>query len=330
MAARALVARLVAALLCGLLACACLSCGSSTSQSGARTEAAAQTNPGAAASVRLLISRDFGRTIMMDQCDSVPAGTTVMNLLTRHTKIETGYGGGFVAAIDGLKSTFGRLPVGQAADWFYWVDGRLANVGADYWTLNGDETVWWDYHPWTGTAMIPGTISALPRPFHEIELAWYSPSALESEVRTWASRCNLRLGPVLSTDQVPDRPALLVLPLASTQMPAWLGKILDLQVAAGVFVQVDGDQLVSLSENGTPVDSLDAAAFAIAHPENADQLVLILLGKNESAVSQLMQVLSAETARAKIGLGLRNGQIIILPEMIQNASNKEAATSATF
>ena len=54
----------------------------------------------------------------------------MMRLLAENTTVDTGYGGQFVSGIDGLRSTFGSVSSADAADWFYWVDGVMADVGA--------------------------------------------------------------------------------------------------------------------------------------------------------------------------------------------------------
>ena len=108
--------------------------------------AVAGRTPGAD-EVRLVVSRDFGTEILRDVVAPAGEGLDVLRLLAEHADVETGYGGRFVNGIDGLESSFGGGGSADAADWFYWVDGEMAGVGADEWKLQGGETVWWDYHP---------------------------------------------------------------------------------------------------------------------------------------------------------------------------------------
>ena len=53
----------------------------------------------------------------------VPAGLTAMQALERKTNVKTSYGGRFVVAIGGLASS-------SHHDWFYWVNGTLADRSA--------------------------------------------------------------------------------------------------------------------------------------------------------------------------------------------------------
>lgn len=284
---------------------------------GCSGEAAAPSASGASgpsSEARLLVSRNFGREMMLDVSETVAPGASVMELLARHATIETGYGGGFVGGINGVKSTFGRAPAGQAADWFYWVDGAIGDVGADYFSLAGEETVWWDYHLWSGTAFIPCTLSAFPRPFAEEPIAWHAPGPLEDELRQWARANGLDLAESIDAEQAPAEAAVLAFSLNTAPLPEWLAEVLARGATAGVFVEVQGGELTALTETGARGAALEAAALAIAHPTAQDQMLLILLGADQDALRQLLGGLSGNSARAKVALGLRQGGLIVLPE----------------
>jgi Domain of unknown function (DUF4430) len=76
--------------------------------------------------------------------------------------VETRYGGRFVNAIDGIKSRSGD---GRRFDWFYYVNGIEADVGAAERKVEGNDRVWWDYHDWTGVMRIPAVVGSFPEPF---------------------------------------------------------------------------------------------------------------------------------------------------------------------
>ena len=53
----------------------------------------------------LTVSRDFGRRVLIEKrAETVPGGETVMRFLQRYAEVDTGYGGRFVDAIEGLRS----------------------------------------------------------------------------------------------------------------------------------------------------------------------------------------------------------------------------------
>jgi hypothetical protein len=120
--------------------------------------------PGAATSgdVQLHVTRDFGKrdTFADSTKTSVRESDTVMRFLQSGHKITTRYGGGFVQSIDGLAGD-------QAAerDWFYYVNGSEASVGAADYKLSPGDVVQWDFHNWHATQHIPAIVGAFPEPF---------------------------------------------------------------------------------------------------------------------------------------------------------------------
>ena len=88
----------------------------------------------------LRITRDRGHHVLL--VARVPAGLTAMQALERKAKIETSYGGRFVVAINGLASA-------PHHDWFYWVNGVLADRSAAEVRLHKGDVEWWDYRAWS-------------------------------------------------------------------------------------------------------------------------------------------------------------------------------------
>lgn len=132
----------------------------------------------------LLITRDFGTASLRTVTDAAAEADTVMDFLMRHADVEAAYGGGFVAAIDGLRSGH---PDSQM-DWFYEVDGEFASVGAADWMLQGGERIHWDYRPWTGDRE-PGLFNSFP--WHETAVyvddvdPHLVPQALADRAQAW-------------------------------------------------------------------------------------------------------------------------------------------------
>jgi hypothetical protein len=111
---------------------------------------------------QLHVTRDFGRFgLHVDaRKDSVRESDTVMRFLQGEAKVTTRYGGGFVQSIDGVAGD-------QTAerDWFYYVNGSEASVGAADYKLSPGDVVQWDYHDWHATQHIPAIVGAYPEPF---------------------------------------------------------------------------------------------------------------------------------------------------------------------
>jgi hypothetical protein len=116
---------------------------------------------------QIRVTRDFGKTELDSaRVDSVREGQTVMRLLQSKFDVGTRFGGRFVDAIDGLGSLG---PAGQV-DWFYFVNGVEADVGAAEFELSPDDRVQWDRRDWRVTMRVPAIVGAFPEPFlHGLE-----------------------------------------------------------------------------------------------------------------------------------------------------------------
>jgi hypothetical protein len=107
---------------------------------------------------RVWITRDQGATLL--ERGEVPAGLTALQGLDRVAKVETGYGGAFVTAIDGLNNS--RL---RQRDWFFFVNGYESDRGAASYRLRAGDVEWWDYRAWRGRERVPVVVGAFPEPF---------------------------------------------------------------------------------------------------------------------------------------------------------------------
>lgn len=87
-------------------------------------------------------------------------GSSVGSLLRREFPIASTYGGGFITQISGHPAS----PV-YGCDWFYYVNGVMAPVGASAYKPNVGDHVWWDYHCWRKAGTIAAVVGAYPHPF---------------------------------------------------------------------------------------------------------------------------------------------------------------------
>jgi hypothetical protein len=88
--------------------------------------------------------------VLVDEKVPVVPGESLMQYMHQYFTITTAYGGGFMVSIDGIRSQWTGVPVGQRKpyDWFLYVNGTEAPVGAlSIFPKAGDVDVW-DYHKW--------------------------------------------------------------------------------------------------------------------------------------------------------------------------------------
>jgi Domain of unknown function (DUF4430) len=143
--------------------------------------------------VTLTVTRGFGTSAVGAVTEqSIPGSQTVMRMLERSFKVTTRYGGGFVESIDGHSGSSSRL------DWFYYVNGIQASLGAAGTSVHKGDRIWWDLHDWTATDSIPAVVGSFPEPFIHGTGGRRLPVTLEcaSDTGTACSRVTAELGSI--------------------------------------------------------------------------------------------------------------------------------------
>jgi hypothetical protein len=111
----------------------------------------------------MLVTRDFGsRQVGTGEEDPIRGGETAMRMLQRDFDVQTRYGGGFVQSINGVA---GGRENGRPVDWFYYVNGILADRGAAAHKLAAGDRIWWDHHDWGASQDVRAVVGAFPEPF---------------------------------------------------------------------------------------------------------------------------------------------------------------------
>jgi hypothetical protein len=106
------------------------------------------------------VTSDFGTNLLGRDVESkIPGSETVMSLTQRHFKVSTKYGGGFIESIDGRSGGSSHL------DWFYYVNGIQAPLGAAATSVHKGDHIWWDLHDWSAADSVPAVVGSYPEPF---------------------------------------------------------------------------------------------------------------------------------------------------------------------
>lgn len=110
--------------------------------------------------VTLTVTRGFGTGGLGSVTEQhAPGSETVMRMLERSFRVSTRYGGGFVESINGWSGNSARR------DWFYYVNGVQASLGAGGTKVHRGDRIWWDLHDWSATDSIPAVVGSFPEPF---------------------------------------------------------------------------------------------------------------------------------------------------------------------
>ncbi len=98
----------------------------------------------------IVVSEDNGATVIAKKTVPVVTGESLMDYMHQYFTIATAYGDNFMVSINGIRSQWTGVPVNQRqpVDWFLYVNGQQAQVGAaDIYPHAGDVDTW-DYHRW--------------------------------------------------------------------------------------------------------------------------------------------------------------------------------------
>ncbi len=272
-------------------------------------------------SVRLTVTRAFG-SIRVGGVDehAVPGSETVMRMLERHFNVSTRYGGGYVESIDGHSGSASHL------DWFYYVNGVEAGMGAAGTAVHHGDQIWWDLHDWSATDTIPAVVGSFPEPFlHgtggrrlpvELECATDVPAACH---RVSAELDRLRvpfasqlLGAGSGTDS-------LVLEVATWRdlEPQALAAIMNQGPAgSGVYARFTGGgaKLALLDPHGNVARTLTGDAGLIAATgQQPSPPTWIVTGTDQAGVSAAAAAFTPASLRDRFALAVQNSAHLAVP-----------------
>ena len=276
--------------------------------------------------VTLNVTRDFGSERLHEGIDEETAseGDTVMRVLQGAYDVETRYGGGFVQEIDGLAG--GRVD-GRRADWFYYVNGIEAPIGAAERRLSAGERVWWDHHAWEAAQRIPAVVGSFPEPFatglegkrFPVRLVCAGDAERScDEVTTRLTRAGVDSVSRSVMEQSAGEEVLRVIVgrWTDVRQDAVVRRLERGPGATGVFAQPTstGDAIVVLGPDGRPARTLRAGAGLVAATSEEGQApTWIVTGTDEVGLAAAAAALTEERLTQHFALAIERGADVPLP-----------------
>jgi Domain of unknown function (DUF4430) len=234
----------------------------------------------------LRVTRDFGHEeLAAEELETVREDQTVMRLLQENHDVETRFGGKFVESIDGVEGSGGE----GTRDWFYFVNGALADRGAADWEVDGGDVIQWDNRDWTATQRIPAIVGAYPEPFKSGTEGERLPTRLEcadpdgqtcEDVKETLTSAGARVSTAqLAASGGEELIRVLVgrwEELREVRTPALLEEGPE---ASGVFARFadDGERLELLDQDGETVRTADAGTGLVAASALEEQAVVWMI-----------------------------------------------------
>ena len=276
-------------------------------------------------SADVLVTRDFGATeVGKASATGIPAGETVMRLLQRRFDVETRYGGGFVQSINGLA---GGARAGREVDWFYYVNGVEADVGANERKIADGDRVWWDHRDWSTAMSVPAIVGSFPEPFR---------SGIEGKLRPVRIDCardagdvcdevqrRLEAGDVRSaskalagTDVGPETLRVIVGTWASVRADRAALLLEQGPGASGIFARMnaEGTEIALLDERGRVERTLTDGAGLVAATRFEDQQpTWFVTGTDAAGVASAAAALEEEVLAGRFAIALEDGRSVPLP-----------------
>ena len=264
-------------------------------------------------SASLEVTRDFGRDeVGSFEVTGLGPSTTVLRALEAELPIETSYGGGFVEGIDGIESRGGDDP----ADWFFFVNGIEAEVGAaDIELLPGDE-VWWDYREWGEVMYVGSVVGSYPAPL----AGGYRDEQWPVEVVCRADRetCDL-VGRELEDDgiEVGGASTKETLEVVVGPWPAIRAEYDELggpPSRSGVFATFGADGLGLLDPSGREVvEEVDRAGLVASVGGAGEPPTWLVTGTDRSGVREAAALLEPEGLGRSYAVAAVDGESVRLP-----------------
>ena len=273
---------------------------------------------------QLDITRDFGQQqLYTTSVPEIRKDQTVMRLLESKRKVKLRYGGKFVDGIEGLNSTTS----GGHSDWFYFVNGIEASVGAADRTLSPGDVVQWDYRNWDATMRVPAIVGAYPEPFLRgsggkrlpVRIECASPGdAACNEVESRLSELGVpAASSVLGSSAGPKTLRVVVGPWSKLRsLSGAIGSLKGPPSGSGVFARfsADGRSLELLDQQGHPVRSAPpGSGLVAATASEGSQPVWVITGLNDAGVQAAANALDKTTLRNAFAVAVTPAGNVRLP-----------------
>ena len=276
--------------------------------------------------VRVVVCKNFGREeILSSMAYNLSEGDSAMDALQTVADVETAYDGKFINSINGLKS-------GHKEDWFYFINGISANVGAMDYILSGGDVERWDYHDWSYQLFIPAVIGDYPEPFRHGTEGNVLPTIIVYDREFEDDSHNIKnslgelgvidIGTKLSGNLADSEKGNSNLILIGYPTNELIEELMENHKKLGFFAYFENNNIIILNSKGDKMERSDGALIvATQNPWNPrgvgafENVVWIISGTDEKEIKHAAAILSDrhKSLRNYFGAFIHDEEIISLP-----------------
>jgi hypothetical protein len=268
--------------------------------------------------VRLTVTDGFGARSVVERPEPEVGGSdTVMRVLQRNAEVRTRFGGKFVHSIEGFS---GGREGGRPVDWFFYVNGVLAEEGAAGIEVRGGDSIWWDRRDWGVTNRVAAVVGSFPEPFVH---------GIGGERLATRIDCDQAVEAACDAVQKTMTSAGVV---AGQSLPGTEGGAESVRIFVGRWPQIRGDRAVGqiergpkisgvfarLDEDGRTIEALDARGRAVRRLGPGSGLIAatrwrdepptwVVTGTDEAGVAAAARAFGERTLRGRFAVAIPAG-----------------------
>ncbi|MDD3888384.1 MAG: DUF4430 domain-containing protein [Syntrophomonadaceae bacterium] len=281
--------------------------------------------------VTLIVTKDYGAQTLVEKQVAMKKDWTVIDLLESTSKVNTKWDGSFVNSIEGLESDKGGM-FGKKTDWFYFINGICADVGASGYDLEAGEVVWWDYHAWKSMGSTnSAVIGCYPEPFIHGYRGKVGPTTIMSSVDKQSLASSLQKAleskgvrsvniEELNNNLLENRqvPTIVIGTWDELKQLSWLEKFNNAYKKTGTSVHFTDKGVALLDYNGNAAQTIDGSAGIIVAAGSGlgdNSPFWLLAGTDPEGLQQAINVLVNSSGKISkcYGAAVVSGNIIRLP-----------------
>ncbi|MBE0479965.1 MAG: DUF4430 domain-containing protein [Dehalococcoidia bacterium] len=288
-----------------------------------------QQGEGSDITARAVITKDFGKELILDETVTLKKDATVRDLLISVADVELTYGGRFIEAIEDISS---KAPVKE--DWLYYVNGVSFNKGIAETRIFDGDVVSFDFQDWRFRTFTPALAGYFPEPFlHGVEgalrpaLIVYESSFID-EARALEDRlkaAGVKEVSAVSAEHLDDSllryPHVIVVGTSSNRLVVEMNGVWD---RLGFFARFEAGGLTVYDAQGRVAAEYHSDAGVIQATQNpwnprgigvCENVAWMVSGTDENGVRAAAQALIENPAGFERAFGavVYGGEIISIP-----------------